>query len=102
MFTENVCKNKEKEETKMAEYTLKEKKGCLFNNTTKEKETQPDYTGKVLLEGKTYRLAGWIRKSATGKNYLSLNLSEPNPEKRPETAETDGNDFTDIEEDFPF
>ncbi|PJZ57713.1 DUF736 family protein [Leptospira barantonii] len=90
----------------MAEYALKEKKGSLFSNATKEKETQPDYTGKVLLDGKTYRLAGWIRKSATGKNYLSLSLSEPNPEKKSEgnssAAETDGNDFTDIEEDFPF
>ncbi|EJO71748.1 DUF736 family protein [Leptospira kirschneri] len=90
----------------MAEYTLKEKKGSLFSNATKEKETQPDYTGKVLLEGKTYRLAGWIRKSATGKNYLSLSLSEPNLEKKSEGSSvvmaTDGNDFTDIEEDFPF
>ncbi|PJZ51839.1 DUF736 family protein [Leptospira adleri] len=89
----------------MAEYALKEKKGSLFSNATKEKETQPDYTGKVLLEGKTYRLAGWIRKSATGKNYLSLSISEPNPEKKPggnQVEETDGNDFTDIEEDFPF
>ncbi|EMJ93366.1 MULTISPECIES: DUF736 family protein [Leptospira] len=90
----------------MAEYTLKEKKGSLFSNATKEKETQPDYTGKVLLEGKTYRLAGWICKSATGKNYLSLSLSEPNLEKKSEGSSvvtaTDGNDFTDIEEDFPF
>ncbi|MCL8312811.1 DUF736 domain-containing protein [Leptospira interrogans] len=90
----------------MAEYTLKEKKGSLFSNAAKEKETQPDYTGKVLLEGKTYRLAGWIRKSATGKNYLSLSLSEPNFEKKSEGSSvitvTDGNDFTDIEEDFPF
>lgn len=89
----------------MAEYALKEKKGSLFSNASKEKETQPDYTGKVLLEGKTYRLAGWIRKSATGKNYLSLSISEPNPEKKfePNGADSgDGNDFTDIEEDFPF
>ncbi|RHX86930.1 DUF736 family protein [Leptospira stimsonii] len=89
----------------MAEYALKEKKGSLFSNATKEKETQPDYTGKVLLDGKTYRLAGWIRKSATGRNYLSLSISEPNPEKKPggnQAEETDGNDFTDIEEDFPF
>ncbi|XDD49444.1 DUF736 family protein [Leptospira sp. WS92.C1] len=88
----------------MAEYALKEKKGSLFSNATKEKETQPDYTGKVLLEGKTYRLAGWIRKSATGKNYLSLSISEPNLEKRTGSIaeESDGNDFTDIEEDFPF
>ncbi|EMO76841.1 hypothetical protein LEP1GSC127_3109 [Leptospira kirschneri str. 200801925] len=60
----------------------------------------------MLLEGKTYRLAGWIRKSATGKNYLSLSLSEPNLEKKSEGSSvvmaTDGNDFTDIEEDFPF
>ncbi len=56
------------------------KKGSLFSNATKEKETQPDYTEKVLLDGKTYRLAG--RKSATGKNYLSLSLSEPNPGKK--------------------
>lgn len=61
----------------MSGYELKEKNGTLFSNDRKEKDNQPDYKGKVLIEGKTYEIAGWKKTSqASGKNFLSLKLTE--------------------------
>jgi uncharacterized protein (DUF736 family) len=50
--------------------------GSLFPNE-KTKDTQPDMTGKVSIEGQLYRVAAWDKKSQkTGKQYLSMKLSE--------------------------
>lgn len=51
-------------------------RGVLFLETDKESEKHPDYTGKVNVEGKEYRLAGWKRQSKNGKGFLSLSISE--------------------------
>jgi len=53
--------------------------GAIYRNEKKEKETQPDYTGKCTLEGKEYNLSGWINKSKAGKNYLRLLFKEIQP-----------------------
>ena len=58
-------------------YETKEKAGALFENEGKEKDNQPDYTGNFKLDGKMWRIAGWARKSTSGKVYLSLAISEP-------------------------
>lgn len=49
--------------------------GTLYRNK-KEKPTSPDYTGNLEIDGKKYRLAGWINKSKAGNNYLRLLASE--------------------------
>lgn len=49
--------------------------GTLYRNK-KEKPTSPDYTGNLEIDGKRYRLAGWINKSKLGNNYLRLLPSE--------------------------
>lgn len=49
--------------------------GTLYRNK-KEKPTSPDYTGNLEIDGKRYRLAGWINKSKLGNNYLRLLASE--------------------------
>jgi hypothetical protein len=49
--------------------------GTLYRNK-KEKPTSPDYTGNLEIDGKRYRLAGWINKSKAGNNYLRLLASE--------------------------
>ena len=53
----------------------KKNTGSLYRNK-KEKPTSPDYTGNVEINGKKYRLAGWINKSKAGNNYLRLIASE--------------------------
>lgn len=58
----------------------KKNTGSLYRNK-KEKPTSPDYTGNVEINGKKFRLAGWINKSKAGNNYLRLLASEmPEPD----------------------
>ena len=53
-------------------------KGVLFRNNEKgEGDKKPDYTGKLIVGGKDYRLAGWLRESKTGTKFLSVAVSEP-------------------------
>jgi uncharacterized protein (DUF736 family) len=53
-------------------------KGALFRSQDKaEGDKKPDYTGKLNVAGKDYRLAGWLRESKTGTKFLSLSISEP-------------------------
>jgi uncharacterized protein (DUF736 family) len=50
--------------------------GILYINEKKEKDTQPDYTGKVNQDGRDRRLAGWKKVDKNGKSYLSLQVSD--------------------------
>ena len=52
-----------------------ENKGVLFKNDRKEKDTQPDYTGKITLGGKEKRLAAWLKDGQRGK-FMSLQVSD--------------------------
>lgn len=58
----------------MAEYN-NELKGVLFAQQP-ESERHPNFTGKVQINGKEWRLAAWKRQSSKGTNYLSLQVSE--------------------------
>lgn len=53
-------------------YELNDNSGSLFKNNKKEKETHPDRTGKVKVAGVEYWLSGWVRKTNSGDQYLSL------------------------------
>ena len=58
-------------------YEMKDMSGSLFREENKKSEKSPDYTGKVKIDGKELRIAGWIKQSKGGSNYLSLAFSEP-------------------------
>lgn len=45
--------------------------GVIFNNDRKEKESQPDRTGRCRILGRDFYVSGWIKEGAKGK-YLSL------------------------------
>ena len=49
-------------------------KGVLFQNE-KTKETQPDYTGSIVVEKKEYRLSAWNNTSKAGKEYKSIKVT---------------------------
>ena len=61
----------------------KNNSGSLYKNANKDKEIKPDYTGKALIGGKEYRLAGWVNKSKAGANYLRLLFTENEPKPAP-------------------
>lgn len=48
-----------------------ELKGSLSLNAKKEKDTHPDYKGKITIEGKTYWLSGWSKTNDSG-DWISL------------------------------
>lgn len=61
------------------EYVQKDMSGSLFINRNKSKDTAPDMTGDVTINGKKWRIAAWNKTSKGNTQYLSLNFSEPLP-----------------------
>ncbi len=61
--------------------------GVLFFEPEKQSEKHPDYTGSVEIDGKKLRLAGWAKRSQSGKDLVSLKVSEFQP--RSERGEPD-------------
>ena len=59
----------------MAEQYDNNMRFALFKNT-KTKETQPDYTGTITIDGIEKKLSAWIRTSEKVGSFLSGQLSE--------------------------
>ncbi len=51
-------------------------RGILFREQEKKSEKSPDFTGKINVNGKDYRLAGWMKVGKTGTKFTSLAVSE--------------------------
>lgn len=81
----------------MAEF---ENRGTLFKNDKGDNPNRPDYTGKINIAGKEYRLASWIKTGQSGKNFLSLTVSEIEQAEKPSepVAET----VAEIDDTIPF
>jgi len=50
--------------------------GIIFKNDFKEKDTQPDYKGKINIDGKTKEIALWVNKPEGKKSYFSVMVSD--------------------------
>ena len=61
----------------MAEqYTHKPNSGSFFQNDRKSEESQPDYTGSAVIDGKEYWLSVWDRQSREGdKQYFGISFT---------------------------
>lgn len=59
------------------EYEKKDNKGAAFINKNKNKPSQPDFIGNILVDGKEKRVAFWKNKSTDGSEYLTFVLSDP-------------------------
>jgi len=60
--------------------------GALFREENKSNPKAPDYKGDVTIDGKKWALAGWIKQTKAGKNYLSLKAEEPREKAKPATG----------------
>jgi len=50
-------------------------KGAIWGNTRKEKDTHPDLTGSINIEGKEYWVSAWKRKPDENPKAPALRLS---------------------------
>jgi hypothetical protein len=74
----------------MSNYEMKDGQCSLFKNTQKEKENQPDFRGKLMLDGKLYYISFWSRKTDGGNIWLSGNVQpadKPKPVKEEEVED---------------
>jgi len=53
----------------------KDMRGVFFTNQNKNKPTQPDFSGKALINGLGYRMAIWENKNSDNKSYFSVIFS---------------------------
>lgn len=67
-------------------YHHKPNRGSMFENDRKQKETQPDFTGSIDVNGVVYWLSGWKEMTANGKKRLSVavTLQEEKPKEQPQ------------------
>ena len=53
-----------------------ENSGYLFKNANKNSEKQPDFRGKVTVNGKEFLVSGWSR-TKDGEDMISISLTDP-------------------------
>lgn len=64
--------------------------GTLFNNDRKQKDSHPDKTGKVKIEGVEYYISGWIKESKRdGSKFLSLAFKRVDDARRASGGDRD-------------
>lgn len=67
----------------MSNYQQKPNSGAAFKNDKKEKEIQPDYKGKINVEGKDYNIAMWVKESKAGQKFFSISVSDIQTQSKP-------------------
>lgn len=88
--------------------------GILSRNDRREKDTHPEYTGQINVDGVDYWLNGWVkeRKDGSGK-FFSLSVRPKDaqrvpaprpPAQRPAPAPAPraSSGFDDMDDDLPF
>jgi hypothetical protein len=65
----------------MSDFKHKEMEGSLFENNYKERDSHPDYTGKIVFNDTNYSIAAWKNTTKSGGEYLKLKVSETEPKR---------------------
>jgi uncharacterized protein (DUF736 family) len=60
----------------MAEFQQRDNNGVLFKKKDKV-DSQPDYTGNCMVDGKKHDLSAWIKVAKSGDKYLSISFKPP-------------------------
>lgn len=64
--------------------------GALFKNDKQGVDTRPDYTGTAKIWDKEFFLSAWIKKSQSGKTYMSLSFKVNDKGSQAQSAQPTG------------
>lgn len=51
--------------------------GAIFKNDRKTAENQPDYRGKINVDGKEWEISLWVKEGQKAGEYFSAAIKEP-------------------------
>jgi uncharacterized protein (DUF736 family) len=69
----------------------KDNQGALFLNDKREKETQPNLKGSVMIKGVEYFVSAWNNTSKSGLKYISLAFQEKEIQPKTELSNIEKN-----------
>lgn len=80
-------------------------RGTLGKNHRREKDTHPEYTGQIDIDGVGYWLSAWVKEGQGGKFFsLSVKPKEPQAQRNapaPSKA-APSRGFEEVDDDIPF
>lgn len=78
-------------------------RGTLGKNQRREKDTHPEYTGQIDIDGVGYWLSAWVKEGQNGKFFsLSVKPKEAKPMARAPAPAPSKGGFDDMSDDIPF
>jgi hypothetical protein len=73
--------------------------GILGRNDRKEKDTHPDFSGQINVEGTDYWLSGWVKERTDGSGkFFSLSVRPKDGQAKPAPKKA----VAEMDEDIPF
>jgi hypothetical protein len=76
-------------------------RGTLGKNQRKEKDTHPEYAGKINVDGVDYWLSAWVKEGPTGK-FFSLSVRRKDEQQAGSKQAAPAGDLDDDMSDIPF
>lgn len=84
-------------------YEQRDNSGSLFKNKRKEKDSQPNATGKAMIGGVMYEVSAWTKTDRNGNPWQSLSFKKAEEADRREHVERTNNRLSDdLDDSVPF
>jgi hypothetical protein len=85
-------------------------RGSIWKNEKKQKDTHPDFTGSLNVNGEEFWVSAWKRKEGASAKAPALSFSiqpkdesrQPAQTKQQSNEQKPGSGFDDFEDDIPF
>lgn len=82
-------------------YELKDMNFSFFKNNKKEKDTHPDFTGEIKINGEIFWISAWQKQDKNGSPYFSGAIKKKDfSSAKPKPAQNTMRD--DMEDEIPF
>lgn len=76
--------------------------GILSRNERKEKDSHPDFSGQINVEGNDYWLSGWVKEKKDGSGkFFSLSV-RPKDGAKPAAKPQAKQSLEEMDSDIPF